>query len=476
MYVSVFFMLKGIIHEVGEIIIEFFKKEETWIFLTFFVLGGVISISIPHISSEKTWVAFVSFISLTWPIWLFFVLFPIFSGVWLHWRQELFRRSLEFVLLELKMPREVQKSPQAMEQVLSSLHSLRNFPTNFRGKYIAGEVTVPFSLEIVSFGGEIHFYIRCRKNQRNLVEAAIFSYYQDVEVLEVEDYVQKFPKNVREMYAENKNMWGTEMVLTREEAYPIKTYTYFESEVEEKQFDPMSSFLEVLGKLKQGEVAGIQLLIAPAGNEWVKKWDDFIAGLREPKIIEVGLNDGGTHRVPVSRSPGEQNILEAVEKNLSKPAFDTIIRFIYISSNETYSDSIVSRGLTGAFNQYAALDLNSFRQNFLVSTMTQIWYWPHIFPKYRNEFKKERLLCNYRERAIPPETWIGKLITSKLFNWNFASKRFKLNVEGVATLFHMPTASVLTAPHIRRNESKRGGPPAGIAIFGDEEEIKKFYQ
>ena len=48
------------------------------------------------------------------------------------------------------------------------------------------------------------------------------------------------------------------------------------------------------------------------------------------------------------------------------------------------------------------------------------------------------------------------------------------NTEAIATLFHLPTAVVLTAPHIRRIESRKGGPPAGLAIFGDEEEIEKF--
>lgn len=468
-------MLKKIVDEIGSIIIEFFRKEEAWIVLLFLILGSVVFITIPSISLAEIWRRVLRFLELTWSIWLFFVLFPIMEQAWLHWRQERFEHAIQFVLLELRIPREIQKSPQAMEQVLTTLHSLRNKASNFREKYIEGEVTVPFTLEIVSFGGEIHFYIRCQKKQRNLVEAAIFSYYQDVEVLEVEDYVEKFPKNMREMYREDKNMWGTEMTLAREAAYPIKTYPYFESPAEDKQFDPMSSFLEVLGKLNKGEIVGIQIIIAPAGNEWTEEWEKLVADLQEPKTTEVELDEGGTRKVPITRSPGEYDILEAVEKNLSKPAFETIIRFVYISPNEVYYDSFARRGLVGAFNQYAALNLNSFRQNFKISTRTQIWHWLHVFPKRRNEFKKERLFYNYRERKVPPETWLGRFITSKLFNWNFASKFFTMNIEGIATLFHMPTSVVLTAPHIHRSESKKGGPPAGLAIFGEEEEIKKFY-
>ena len=51
-----------------------------------------------------------------------------------------------------------------------------------------------------------------------------------------------------------------------------------------------------------------------------------------------------------------------------------------------------------------------------------------------------------------------------------------MNIECIATLFHIPTVIVLTAPHIKRNESKKAGPPAGIAIFGEDKELEEFYR
>ena len=148
--------------------------------------------------------------------------------------------------------------------------------------------------------------------------------------------------------------------------------------------------------------------------------------------------------------------------------------FIYLSPRETYYDSFARRGLVGAFNQYAALNLNSFRSNRHVGTRAQVWNWPHAYPKQRVEYRKQRLFLNYRKRDVPPETWWGKLITSYPKNLNFHSKRFKMTTEGLATLFHPPTAVVLTAPHMKRVESRKAGPPAGLAIFGGEEEIEKY--
>ncbi|MCH7883427.1 hypothetical protein IIA95_03365, partial [Patescibacteria group bacterium] len=41
----------------------------------------------------------------------------------------------------------------------------------------------------------------------------------------------------------------------------------------------------------------------------------------------------------------------------------------------------------------------------------------------------------------------------------------------LATIFHPPSYLVLTAPFIKRVEAKRLGPPAGLEIFGEEEEV-----
>jgi len=485
-------MIKKIFSEIEEIIVELFKKEEIWFFLLLLIVsGGYFSyfLIIQGIDFDKALVIIRDFLAASWWLWLFFILLPITLSTWLYWRNELFKSQIKWTLLELKIPRENTKNPKAMEQVLTAMHSLRNTPSNFQERWVDGELTRWFSLEIVSFGGEIHYYIRLYKKQKNLVEAAIYSYYPDVEVVEVEDYVNKFPSSVEEMYSQGYDLWGTEMLLTKPSFYPIKTYPHFvEVQHEEKMVDPMSAFLEVLGKLKPGEIVGIQILIAPAGDKWrflvspekgwPHKWQDELEKLRAPKQRKTqGVSgEGGIEASQAIslRSPDETNILKEVENNLSKPAFNTLIRFIYLSPKETFYDSYASRGLVGAFNQYGALNLNSFRQNHRVSTRTLFWYFPYFFPNLRNELKKQRLLRNYRLRDLPPETFMGKIISSHPLNWNTASKTFEMNTECLATLFHVPTETVLTTPHIQRIESQKVSPPVGLPIFGEEEEIEKF--
>lgn len=385
---------------------------------------------------------------------------------------------MEWVVLELKIPREIQKSPHAMEQVFASIHQLRNVAGDLREIYWDGEVTRWYCLEVVSFGGDIHFYIRCYHKQKKLICASFYSYYPDVEIADVPDYVDRFPTSVSEIYAQGYDLWGGEMKLAKEGAYPIKTHEEFESPAEEHQIDPMSTLLEMFGSLHREEILALQILVQPAAENWGKEFKKLVDKLRDTKTKKE-TKTGSEGQLEsfarfISRSPGETDVLKAVELNLSKQAFETAIRFLYFSPKQIFYDSIPRRALKSVFNQYAALDLNYFAVNYNVATRTKIWDPPFIFPDHRVEYRKGRVLYNYRHREIPPQLFMEKLLTSYLFDWNFKSKAFIMTTQTLATIFHMPTQLVLTAPHIQRVESRKGSPPAGLAIFGEEGEIERF--
>ncbi len=467
-------MFKNLSSEIGSLLKELFDKEETWFLV--FVAGLTGILILPFIGLSAISRVIADFLALTWWLWLFLILFFPLRSLWLFWRQETFKKKREFVLLELKVPPLVEKSPQAMEQVLMELGSIRK-PQNIKEKYWDGEIFAYFSLEIVSLGGQVHFFVRVLKDLRKVMEAVMLSYYPDMDIMEVEDYAPDLPGNAKELEKRNMDMWGSEMVLAREDAYPIKTYTRFESMAEEKQFDPMSGFLEVMGKLQDGEFLGVQILIEPADPDWKDKYTPLIDELKKKKaagsIKEGEMADFSS----LMRSPGETEVLKAVEMNLSKPAFLTLVRFMYVAPKPIFYKMIVRTGLTSAFNQFSALDMNSFKTNSKVNTSVDIWKRPGlsvIYAKTRLAEKMSRILHDYKLREIPPTTSMGNLISSYAFSKTTATKRFMMNVEGIATLFHMPTASVLTAPHIKKMESRKIGPPAGLAIFGEEGDIGKY--
>ncbi len=446
---------------------DLFKKEEFWFIVFALGIGGAFLASIPTISTREIIPLIGELVMRTLSLWIFLFLFPFFKLVWLFWKQEQFKRKEEWVMVEICIPRELKKNPRAMEQVLAALHALRNSPGNFKESYLEGQVTKWFSFELVSIGGEIHLYVRVPKKYKDYVEASLFSYYEDIEIREVEDYIAPLPHSCRELIEREVEFWGTEMILAKEDAYPIKTYPNFEHEAEEKQYDPIATFLETLGRTKKEEIAGFHMITVPADVKWKDQWKELLEKIQKP------IAPKGDDKKAGQLTPGQVEVLKAVEMNLSKPAFHTLIRIFYFAPKTAFNDGY-TKGLTGAFQQYTALNLNAFKGNSAVAPKAGAWSKPYVFPGLRGYHRKERLIAMLTRRDIPPESLVGRILLSSFFSWYTKSKLFVMNIEGLATVFHPPTKVILTSPHLRQVHSKKTSPPIGLAIYGEENEIEHY--
>lgn len=408
--------------------------------------------------------------------WLFAaaVLLVMFLGLWRAWRQFLFRSSFTWTLLEIKIPRENKKSPKAMEHIFANIHTLRNVQGNFREKWIDGEITQWFSFEIVSFGGDIHFYIRTPTRHTAMIRANFYAQYSDVEITEADDYVRRVPDHTYQLYEAGYDLWGAELFLFKGDAYPIRTYPEFYSKEEEENLDPIGGILEVLSKIDKEEVVMVQILARPADGRAIvaaidaetEKIKKSIA-LKAAKIKgEVrGEEESGEQ---VSRTPGETDLLKRVEAKANKPSFDVMVRFVYLAPKSIYNVNFAKRGIRAAFYQFGAPNLNFFVTN--PRTWTQAWIWdpPHIFPKRIIEGRKQRMLTSYKERSFPMETGTGRLGEFHIWSSSFTQRYSMMNTEELATIFHVPTIAVLTQPLMERVESRKIGPPAGLPIFQEE--------
>lgn len=463
-------MFKGFVNHISEIVSELFSFWEIWLFLI--VFGS----SLPLLNLNQIPAFFLTFIKNTWWFWLFFILWEILKPIYLYVQQQKYKQKEaspeKYVLFEIRIPRELEKSAKSMEHVFHTLHGLGMPPLSWHEKWLEGQVPLWFSLELVSLGGELHFYLRMPKKHANLTEVAFFSQYSDVEITEVKDYMRDLPATTAELYALGMDIWGTEFVLAKEGAYPVKTYTMFESGSAEKQIDPISVFLETLAKIKKGENVIVQILISPAGKDWAKKYDDLVKKLRAPEMVETG----GDAKMPVVHTAKKTEVINAVETKLTKPAFNTLVRLSYMSPGLLLKEGsgFARGGITGAFNQYSAPNMNAFKANSGTTTRIDKWKFPHIYIDRRLEYRKQRLLNGVRNRVNPPETFTGRLFSSYLMDWNIESVSYELTTDELATIYHPAPTGVLTAPHMRRVESKKAGPPAGLDIFGDEADLEKF--
>jgi len=411
-----------------------------------------------------------------WWLFLPFLLGKPFLYLWLWWRFELFINQQKFILLEVKLPEESIKPIRAMEQVMDGIQQGFWDPPNFWEKWWDGKISIGFQLEIVSIGGEIHFYIRCPDYRRDIVEANIYSQYPEAEITLAEDYAKNIPHNIPN---KDWDMWASDYKLDKPSPYPIKTYLEFETEAEkeeEKRVDPLAALLETFAKIKSGEQLWIQIQASSIGQEDAEPFlkegkaiRDKIAKRPEaakpkPMIQEAAeiLISGPPSEekkekpmeliAPELRlTPGEKEIIAGVERKISKPLFTCSIRFIFLGKREVWFKSNLRLAIA-YFGNYVTENMNALFP--LGKTITKVYSRPpfSIFDRRRRYLRKRKMFRLYLERFPPCFPRKG----------NYKTGTFILNTEELASLFHFPSRRVAPAPGVSRVEAKKAGSPTGL--------------
>jgi len=409
-----------------------------------------------------------------WWVPLPFVLLSLLKYFYMWWRQNVFWGKIDWIILELKTPRDVERPVKAMEQVISNFWTLYD-PPDKKEEWFEGKFLVPFCLEIAGIDGEVHFFLRIPKAAKKVFESGIYSQYPEVEIIEVEDYTKNVPQDIPN---KDWDMWGCNFKLTKPDCYPLKTYAeFFEpttGEKEEKRIDPLAVLIEGLSRLKQGEQLWFQMRLVPAANEykWVqkgKKEVDNLAGRpsKEPtnsKSItgealralafgttpDFSVKKAEDPMIPVEMklTPGEREILSAIEHKISKLGFLSNARMIYLGKRDVF------------FKPNLRLILN-FSVGMSTSTLNTIMpkgttkvVPPAPFRQRKLYMKKKRMFRRFVRRQSAYHPWgdPGDGAT------------FMLNTEEVATMFHFPSKAGAPTPTFSRVESKKAGPPPSLPV------------
>ena len=427
------------------------------------------------------WKALFPTLKIVWnilSIWgwviLALILWKPFQHFWLWWRQEQWWAKQKQILLEIKIPKEVLKPIRAMEVSISGLWQILYAPPNWYEKWIDGQDHLSYSFEIVSLGGEPHFYIRVVERLRDAVEANIYSQYPEAEISIADDYTKYIPQDIPN---KDWDMWGADYALLKPSPYPILTYKSFETEseaMEEKRIDPMAGLLESMAKIKPGEQLWIQIRACPLSQEFVLPFLNEAKALRDKlakrpgpaksqsmageafeflafgKVPEEEKKKEELFPPEMRLTPGEKDIITAVEEKVAKPVFNVNMRFIYLGKREVFFRPKFRLGFN-FFAYFSTVNCNSLQP--MAKTLTKIkqnWYDFFFFVPRRLYLRKRKIIRNYKERLPPFFPRPGGT--------------FWLNTEEVTSLFHFPSSIVAPTPTMSRVESKRGGPPSELPI------------
>ncbi len=391
------------------------------------------------------------------PYWAPPFLLIIFFHVWMRYVRAQFIESQEYVLLELRIPQEVMKSPAAMQAVFDGLWQ-KGGESTFIDRLWLGKVRVWYSLELVSIEGQVHFYLWVRKPFKRIVERTFYAHYPEIEITQVADYATAFPFTL-----ETHNLYGSDYELGSAIGVPIKTYSEYHldqsSMKEEQKVDPMTHILEFLGSMGKGEYLWIQILCRASKKEDltfglkfsrnVKSFEQLakeeMARIRKEPEDTIVFLDG---KVGKTLSDKQRKRLEAINRTLlTSTHWDVGIRAIYSALHENF-DGI---NVTGLMSMWQPFGSPGYNQIVPVGSRWQNMFdypWQD-YNGIRENKKKIGILDAYRRRS-----W---------FHAPYRFKHYMMTSEELATLFHIP-GSVAKTPTMQRITSTRAQAPANLPI------------
>jgi hypothetical protein len=411
----------------------------------FSYLGLIFSFLIKAVVPEVgRWLAFFAV------VWIPIVLIEVAWLMWVRYVRTQWIYKQEKVLLEVKLPQETLKSPLAMELVLLALYQTGGEGTPI-DRYWEGKVRPWFSLELASHGGDMHFYIWTFKSQRAVLEASIYAQYPGVEIHETADYTEKIFFDPAKY-----DIMGCRFEASGPDPLPIKTYVDYgldKDPDEEFKIDPMAPLIEFMGSIKAGHEAWVQIVVrahtqekTPMNDKYPDKWKEDAKELIEKIIEESAVETKEGEKTPnaVKLTKGQKERIEAIERSLSKFAFDAGVRILYIAPKDIF-DRGNGGGLMGSFKQFNAPNLNGFKP---AEPMSFDYKWQDWTGKKLLERKIDHFNA-YCQRGY--------------FHYPTDAKWTVLNTEELATLYHFPGSAVKT-PTLKRIPSKRADAPSNLPI------------
>lgn len=173
-------------------------------------------------------------------------------------------------IVEILVDKNNLKWPGVFEHILIVLHKV--FDDFWKKSLFSRKKNINnfFSFEITKVGNRIRFFLIMPKKYRNFFINQVYAHYNDVEIIEVGDYLESIPSD--------KIMVG-KIKQNKHFLYPIKSFTELQEEGSKDMVDPYGSITSALSMTGKYTLNTLQINFTPIADKSWKK------GLR--KIIKI---------------------------------------------------------------------------------------------------------------------------------------------------------------------------------------------
>ncbi|MBP9827767.1 hypothetical protein KBC55_01290 [Patescibacteria group bacterium] len=395
--------------------------------------------------------------------------------LWQDFKQDKWTASLKWITLDVKVPRDTVQTPKGMENFFSNLAGVKSGLT-WRERWLIGKKQAWFSFELISQGGKISYLIRTQEKYRDIIEADLYAQYPEAQISEVPDYADELPVDYPD---EEWDVFGAEILLSKPNYLPIRTYDDFEHQGEkDNRFkDPILPLLEFFGKLRPDERLWIQIMIRPpensdhvkAGLSFLAKimgkeekkapkgtlaeLGDALAGLPKELVTQtIGMDFGGGAAAPMDKkddfrvfklTPADKIILDSVAEKIAKVAWEVKIRYVAAGKMGSFRKGHFASGMKGILQPFSSQLLNQLGMHGpSVPNDDYIWL------AWQMPGRQKRLVSRFRNRIF-----------------DAGATPSIMNSEELATLFHFPAFDART-PSLYGVGARRAEAPEELSFAG----------
>ena len=345
---------------------------------------------------------------------------------------EVFEEVRNIQVMQILVPRENDKTPLAAEQMFSSIHGV-----------LEGNIK---SLDLVSFeiaaSGKdgVRFFVAVPQHLCKFVEGQIYAQYPNADIRHVPDYVKS------DGISDKSFVTAGVVELDKTFIFPIKTFRNFE-------VDPLAAITGSIGDLEDESSAWIQLVIRPVSNYWQEDSKEYITAIREGRSLDgesifrklgnlivkmfevMSTSEESKGKEVVQLAPGQEGELSEIETKMLKVGSEICIRIVTKAESQIRAEQIF-RDMVASFKQFTTAHLNSFAYT-------------------EQEKTGEDVYLEYTKRFLPADT------------------EDILNIEELASVFHLPNISVET-PNIIWSRARKGEPPMNLPTVASSDYVNIF--
>lgn len=345
-------------------------------------------------------------------VWIPFACFLAYVS-WQNWRKTKWVHSTDHIVLLLEVPRTNDKKELSAEQMFASLHGILRPKSELIKEGVLQE---HISFELAAVDTKIRFYVWAPRHLQNFIEGQIYAQYPSAQIKEVQDDYTHDEKQFEVVHS-------VELKLNKSQALPIKTFPSFE-------VDPLAGITATLAKLNKDEEMWIQIITRPIDDSWHTKGLSFIEEVKGgskgnfwgyiAQLLQALWKPPEADEKK-DLSERQKSMVSATEEKIKKLGYQVKIRIVYKGSDRNTA-RLRMQAMIGTFKQFNTTNLNGF-------------------DAYDQSFSKD-ILPIYRARL-------------------FLDSGFILNIEELASVYHLPHTSVET-PNLTWASVKTAEPPSSL--------------